>query len=101
MPQGGRGRNPGRSAGHVHGPSEHVFPEAYLESRKKVSTVTQKTNLDVDSYTFFTSKGAQNLKNTLTNQDCQQNESQNPASAYKILEAYFESRKTSVDSYTL
>jgi len=33
--------------------------------------------------------------------DFQKNESQNPASAYKIPRAYFESRKKSSDSYTL
>ena len=29
--------------------SAFVFPEAYFESRKQVSTVTQKTNLDVEN----------------------------------------------------
>ena len=37
----------------------------------------------------------------MKNQDYEQNEGLNPASAYKFPEAYCESRKTSVDSYTL
>ena len=42
MPQGG-------PVGCRGMPSTLVFPEAYFESRKKVSTVTQKTNLDVEN----------------------------------------------------
>ena len=72
-------------------PRTRVFLEAYLESRKTVSTVTQKTNLDVENskktLVIETSFSRMKIK------DFQQNESQDPASAYKIPRAYFESRK--------
>ena len=70
----------GGAGEHVHGPSEHVFPEAYLERQKSIDRYTEnepqcrKLN---ENQILFQLK-SQNHK-TIT--DFQQNESQNPASA--------------------
>ena len=77
-------------------PSAFVFPEAYFESRKQVSTVTHFNYFDLENLmkiNVFSPKGANNSQNTWKHQDFHRTEGQNPASAYTFPEAYFESRK--------